>query len=72
MAEFRRIAQPDEREPSTTMRALGSAALGLFILTIAAIAISRAAQLADDAAATRAQIETIQPCRPTPARGVAP
>lgn len=61
--EFRRIAQPAKREPIN----FGHAALVLFIFTIVAIAIVRAAQLADDVAATRAHIETIQPCRPTPA-----
>lgn len=65
--EFRRIAEP-EREPPITWRELRHAALVLFLITVVAIAIVRAAILADDVAATRATVETIQPCRPTPAK----
>lgn len=61
--EFRRIAQADEREPS----AFGQLALALFVFTIFAIAIVRAAQVAEDVKATRARIDTIKPCRPEPA-----
>lgn len=65
--EFRRIADP-EREPPVSWRELRNAALVLFLITVVAIAIVRAANLADDVAATRAHIETIQPCRPSPAK----
>lgn len=68
MAEFRRIAQPDEDLPSNARRVFGDLAIGLFVLTVLVVAIVRAAQVADDVAATRQTIETIKPCRQEPNR----
>lgn len=65
--EFRRIAQPAEREPIVSWRALGTAALILFIVTVVVTAIAAAANVREDTRESRRLLETIQPCRPSPA-----